>query len=176
MRLAYVHRMAPACTGLQVLMLVATTVLTLADIKTDPSTCRDRGMCDFGVLPGLWKEQGAPQWQLVNRCCQLRDLVGEALRATADWNSTHDGNPTVRILIFGDSVERIALHDMCEQDYWDNWGHDQTLFHSCRRGRVLLSRQSMIGVHPNGPYHLGMTGSPIQRIQNVCPIPAEIAQ
>lgn len=159
--------MAPACIGLQLLTLVATASLTVAQTYADPLTCRDKGACDFGIFPGLWREQGEPQWQVINLCCQLRDLVGDALRAPADWNSTHDEKPAVSILIFGDSVERIALHDLCEQDYWDNWGHDQTLFHSCRRGMVLLSRQSMIGVHPNGPYHLGMTGSPFERIHNV---------
>jgi hypothetical protein len=155
--------------GLLVQALVIILVACVATTAAEPLGCDSRSICDYGVLPGVWKEQGTPQWELVSQCCKLRDLVGEALQAPADWNSTHDGEPAVRILIFGDSVERITLHDLCDQDQWDNWGHDQTLFHSCRRGRVLLSRQSMIGVHPDGPYHLGMTGSPFQRILNVRP-------
>ena len=43
------------------------------------------------------------------------------------------------------------------------------MFHSCRRGDVLVSRQSMIGVSSEGPYHMNYTGSPTERIQNVSP-------
>ncbi len=158
--------MSPASIRRRALLLF---VLASAAVS-DATTLECQNDCDYGILPGLWRDQGKPQWQLVSQCCQLRDLVGEARHAPADWNSTEDEDPAVRILIFGDSVERITLHDLCDQDQWDNWGHDQTLFHSCRRGRVLLSRQSMIGVNPDGPYHMGMTGSPFQRILNVRPL------
>lgn len=131
------------------------------------SVCRNRRSCAFGGLPGLWREDESPQWQTLDPCCQLQDLVGITQQAPAAYNSTHDEDTAVRVLIFGDSVERITLHDLCDQDQWDNWGHDQTLFHSCRRGGILISRQSMIGVHPSGPYHMDMVGSPIQRVQNV---------
>ena len=65
------------------------------------------------------------------------------------------------------SVERITLHDLCDQGQYENWGHELTSFHSCRRGGVLLTRQSMIGAHPMAAWSFNLSGSPIQRIDNV---------
>lgn len=56
-----------------------------------------------------------------------------------------------------------------DQSTYENWGHEAKLFHSCRRGDLLVSRQSMIGVSPEGPYHMNYTGAPTERITNVRP-------
>ncbi|CAL5219581.1 g1441 [Coccomyxa viridis] len=126
--------------------------------------CPPRNQCDFGRLPGFWREDEWPQWQVVDSCCRLEDLVGRSLRSPA--NFSHDDGVKASVLIFGDSVERITLHDLCKQGTYENWGHEANLFHSCRRGDLLVSRQSMIGVAPEGPYHMNYTGTPTERIEN----------
>ena len=50
----------------------------------------------------------------------------------------------------------------------DAWGHAPDDFHSCQRGEVLVSRQSMIGTSPEGPYYNDLTGTPAERILHVC--------
>ncbi len=76
------------------------------------STCQPRNRCEFGNLPGYWREDEWPQWQVVDACCRLEDLVGRTLNLPA--NLSHDQTVRASILIFGDSVERITLHDLCE--------------------------------------------------------------
>ena len=49
----------------------------------------------------------------------------------------------------------------------DSWGHTPDEFHSCQRGEVLLSRQSIIGTSPEGPYYNDFTGTPSERILHV---------
>ncbi len=73
--------------------------------------CPPRNQCDFGRLPGFWREDEWPQWQVVDSCCRLEDLVGRSLRSPA--NFSHDDGVKASVLIFGDSVERITLHDLC---------------------------------------------------------------
>ena len=67
----------------------------------------------------------------------------------------------------------MGLQVLCagagKQGTYENWGHEANLFHSCRRGDLLVSRQSMIGVAPEGPYHMNYTGTPTERIENVRP-------
>ncbi len=64
---------------------------------------------------------------------------------------------------------RISCVGAGDQGPYENWGHEAKLFHSCRRGDLLVSRQSMIGVAPEGPYHMNYTGTPTERIENVRP-------
>lgn len=75
------------------------------------STCPPRNRCEFGKLPGYWREDEWPQWQVVDACCRLKDLVGRSLSSPATFS--HDEGVRARILIFGDSVDRITLHDLC---------------------------------------------------------------
>ena len=80
---------------------------------TSPSsaTCPPRETCDFGSLPGYWRENETPPWQLVDTCCQLDDVVRRSFTSPASL--AHVGHAKASILIFGDSVERITLHDLC---------------------------------------------------------------
>jgi len=97
-----------ACSLIVVLFSVAHV------LAVSPSTidCPPRNQCDFGRLPGFWRDNEWPQWQVVDSCCRLEDLVGRSLSSPA--NFSHDDSVKASILIFGDSVERITLHDLCE--------------------------------------------------------------
>lgn len=92
---------------------------------TSSTNCPPRNQCDFGRLPGFWREDKLPQWQVVDSCCRLEDLVGRSLSSPANYS--HDEGVKASILIFGDSVERITLHDLCKSS------------HCCQLGRTVLS-------------------------------------
>ena len=135
------------------------TLLLLLILSLSVAAATD-AICDYGLLPGFYRDN---RWQAVDSACPLEGYVEVALKAQP---STHNiSGYDVSVLIFGDSVERITLHDLCEQGQYENWGHAESTFHTCRRGSVLLSRQSMIGVHPVPSFNL--TGSPFQRIAHV---------
>ena len=90
------------------ILLCITRVLALSS----STNCPPRNQCDFGRLPGFWRDDEWPQWQVVDSCCRLEDLVGRSLSSPANYS--HDEGVKASILIFGDSVERITLHDLCK--------------------------------------------------------------
>ena len=48
----------------------------------------------------------------MDECCRLEDLISKLLAHPA--NFTYDEHVEASVLIFGDSVERFTLHDLCE--------------------------------------------------------------
>ena len=84
----------------------------LLGVSSSDDICRSRKICDFGNLPGYWRDNEWPQWQLVDERCQLEDLISRSLAHPA--NFTYDESVEASVLIFGDSVERYTLHDLCE--------------------------------------------------------------
>ena len=84
----------------------------LLGVSSSDDICRSRKTCDYGNLPGYWRDNEWPQWQLVDECCQLEDLISRSLAHPA--NFTYDVSVEASVLIFGDSVERYTLHDLCE--------------------------------------------------------------
>ena len=84
----------------------------LLGVSSSDIICPSRKSCDFGNLPGYWRDNEWPQWQLVDECCQLEDLISRSLAHPA--NFTYDEHVGASVLIFGDSVERYTLHDLCE--------------------------------------------------------------
>lgn len=94
------------------LILVLASVARVLAVSPSSTNCPPRNQCDFGRLPGFWRDNEWPQWQVVDSCCRLEDLVGRSLSSPA--NFSHGGSVKASILIFGDSVERITLHDLCE--------------------------------------------------------------
>ena len=96
-----------------VIPLTASWLLAcLLGVSSSDIICRSRKSCDFGNLPGYWRDNEWPQWQTVDECCQLEDLISKTLAHPA--NFTYDEYVEASVLIFGDSVERYTLHDLCE--------------------------------------------------------------
>ena len=94
------------------LILVLVSIASVLAVSPSSIDCPPRNQCDFGRIPGFWRDNEWPQWQVVDSCCRLEDLVGRSLSSPA--NFSHDDSVKASILIFGDSVERITLHDLCE--------------------------------------------------------------
>jgi hypothetical protein len=147
--------------------LLAALLLLTFTTHSASAACPARRDCQFGELPGYYNAGSA--WQVVgaSSCCSLADHVGAALAAPLGTSNSSATAAEVSVLIFGDSVERITLHDVCEQGEFENWGHGQEVFHTCRRGPVLLARQSMVGTHPLSAGTFNLTGSPFERIDAV---------
>ncbi len=96
-----------------VFLLTASLLLAyLLGVSSSDIIRRSRKSCDFGNLPGYWRDNECPQWQLVDECCQLEDLISKSLAHPA--NFSYDEYVQASVLIFGDSVERYTLHDLCE--------------------------------------------------------------
>ena len=102
------HALSVFAGHLILILLSVTSVLALSH----STACPPRNQCEFGRLPGFWRDDEWPQWQVVDSCCRLEDLVGRSLSSPA--NFSHDGEVKASVLIFGDSVERITLHDLCK--------------------------------------------------------------
>ena len=91
---------------------VSLLLACLRGVLSNDVVCRSRESCDFGNIPGYWRDNEWPQWQAVDECCRLEDLISKLLAHPA--NFTYDEHVEASVLIFGDSVERFTLHDLCE--------------------------------------------------------------
>lgn len=119
------------------------------------------------AAPGLWNmEADMLTWQTVDQCCQLQDLVGAALNVPEE-PSLHD--PHHGILLLGDSVEAFTLRAVCSGGdiHLSDRNHSLAAFWACKRGPLVIAVQAMAGVHPVGPWHGNVTGSPEQRLAHV---------
>ena len=134
--------------------------------------CPDRTLCDFLSVPGIWQydEGTEPTYHSVDPCCQFRDYVAEVLSSPEESVSTQ--NTQHGILFLGDSVDRFQLMVICEDELQRSTGspHDIDSYWACKRGPFSFHLQSMAGVHPSGPYHLGVQGPPRDRIVHVRPL------
>ena len=141
-------------------------------LKKDTTDCPDRKLCDFLSLPGIWENIGPnATYRSVDPCCELRDYVTEVLASPEEPVSTQ--NTQHGILFLGDSVDRFQLAVICEDEVQRNPGsfHEIDSYWACKRGPFSFHLQPMVGVHPSGPYHLGVQGNPRDRIVHVRPIP-----
>ena len=133
--------------------------------------CPDRSQCDFLDLPGIWEFGDAdekPTYQTLDPCCQLQSIVNEVLSSPEEpvsAQATHSG-----ILFLGDSVDRFMLDVVCSNEMLLRSAaspHDIDSYWACQRGRFSFHVQAMAGVHPTGPYHLGVNGVPKDRLIHV---------
>lgn len=144
-------------------VLLATLAAQAGSTKRCPS-------CVGRILkaPGLWQtlEGSTLTWQTVDQCCQLQNLVGAALSFPEEESiqgSRHS------ILFLGDSVESYTLQAMCSGGDVHLAHHNHSLegFWACKRGPFAIALQAMAGVHPEGPWHMNVSGSPDQRLAHV---------
>ncbi|KAK9868849.1 hypothetical protein WJX84_008425 [Apatococcus fuscideae] len=71
----------------------------------------------------------------------------------------------VGILLLGDSVDRFVASDICAgQPYLHKeWSQDLDTYAVCRKQNLTVLWQSLIGVHPEGPWYLHDEGTPAER-------------
>ena len=147
-------------------------IFAAAGLAGSAHQCRYPCAADRALAaPGSWSMEGdTPTWQTIDQCCQLQDLVGAAL-SYPEEPSLHD--PRHGILLLGDSVEAFTLRAMCSGGDVHLSRRNASLegFWACQRGPYVVAVQAMAGVHPTGPWHLNVTGSPGQRLAHVTPSP-----
>lgn len=132
--------------------LIIASLACVGAVSPSGTICQPRESCDFGIIPGYWRDNEWPQWQVVDACCRLEDLVGRSLTSPATFSN--DEGWKTSVLIFGDSVERITLHDLCKLHFLschclpynlqESPFSTSTCLKSCRYGCVSHNLQQII--------------------------------
>ena len=90
---------------------------------------------------------------------ELPDLIGPF---AADVPDPSDG--ATHGLFFGDSNDRYLVNDYCAKEEPIPPQHEVNALRGCWRNNITLSWQPIVGVHPTGPYYMGVSGTPAERI------------
>ncbi|KAK9866804.1 hypothetical protein WJX84_006515 [Apatococcus fuscideae] len=132
--------------------------------------------CEFGELPGRWTGN-PPVWQPLDTGCQLQEFLEPLLTKAAQpadplSPAALSSSRKTRILIFGDSVDRMTVNDTClatstiPEPVEPVGQHEDRYLLLCETASLVMGVQSMIGIQPQGPYRWNLTGTPRDRIQH----------
>ena len=98
----------------------------------EPEVIPRRPFCQYGTLPGRWlKGDFGEGWNVYSPECQLQNFLGSPGPPELEPG---DVGEEVGILLFGDSVDRFVVRDICDtQELGDHeWDMGVESFCLCR--------------------------------------------
>ncbi len=98
----------------------------------EPIELPRKPVCQSGILPGRWlRGEFGEGWNVYDPACQLQNFLGTASGPEKDAEKLGD---EVGVLLFGDSVDRFIVRDICDtQEVGDHiWDMGVESFCLCR--------------------------------------------